>query len=154
MRRAFEPICRPHFKRLASGSHAPAADLNPMHQALRRQRSDRTVRRVRAHASGDRTLGRHGGRRAQGDHGGATGPPCGAGAWAVISDSLPALIWAAMALVLAGGAAISARRRAQETNARGPGLLLSLVLWAGIFALAFLVAQGADFWTRLASLFR
>ncbi len=67
---------------------------------------------------------------------------------------LQTLIWALMALILAGGAAVSARRRAIETNARGPGVLLSLAIWAGLFALVALLAQSADFWTRLTSFFR
>lgn len=67
---------------------------------------------------------------------------------------LQTLIWALMATILAGGAALSARRRALETKARGPGVLVSLALWAGIFALVVLLAQGADFWTKLATFFR
>lgn len=67
---------------------------------------------------------------------------------------LQTLVWALMALLLAGGAAVATRRRAIEANARGPGVLLSLVIWAGIFGIVILVAQGADFWMRLGSLFR
>ncbi|MBL8548272.1 MAG: hypothetical protein JNL81_17560 [Hyphomonadaceae bacterium] len=67
---------------------------------------------------------------------------------------LQTLIWAAMALILAGGAVVSARRRALDANAKGPGVLLSLALWAAIFLVVLLLAQGADFWVRLASFFR
>jgi len=67
---------------------------------------------------------------------------------------LQTIIWGVMALLIAGSAVFWARRRAVETNARGPGVLRSLVLWAGIIAILVIVVQAADFWARLGSLFR
>lgn len=67
---------------------------------------------------------------------------------------LQTIIWAVMALLIAGSAVVWARRRAVEKNASGPGVMLSFVVWAGIIALLVIIVQGADFWMRLASFFR
>jgi hypothetical protein len=67
---------------------------------------------------------------------------------------LQTIIWALMALLIAGGAGVWARQRATEKGARGPGVLLSLVIWGGLIALVVLLIQGAQFWTGLASSFR
>ncbi|MEQ1808758.1 MAG: hypothetical protein ABL889_02440 [Terricaulis sp.] len=63
------------------------------------------------------------------------------------------ILWALMALLIVGGAVLAARQRASETKSRGPGVVLSLLIWGGLIAFVVLLVQGAEFWARLASLF-
>lgn len=66
---------------------------------------------------------------------------------------LQTMIWALMALLIVGGAALTVRQRASETQSRGPGVVLSLLIWGGLIAFVVLLVQGAEFWAGLASLF-
>jgi hypothetical protein len=63
------------------------------------------------------------------------------------------LIYMLCAALLFAGAAFAARRRAKEVGARGPGMLVSLLIWGGIIFVIVVIIQGAAFWTALGSLF-
>ncbi|MBX3429954.1 MAG: hypothetical protein KF779_10260 [Hyphomonadaceae bacterium] len=66
---------------------------------------------------------------------------------------LQTVIWAVMAILVTGGAAIWARKRAAAENAGGPGVIASLLIWAATIAFVVLLVQGVDFWERLFSIF-
>lgn len=65
------------------------------------------------------------------------------------------LIYLVMALILVGGSALGlAQGRARGEEGKGPGAMTSLLIWAGLIGLLFLLYQGAQFWTNAPAMFR
>ena len=65
----------------------------------------------------------------------------------------PQVIYLVLALVVFGSSAF-AMNRYRRPGSQGPGLLMSLLIWAGVIALVVIIYQGANFWSALGSLFR
>lgn len=62
---------------------------------------------------------------------------------------LAPLVYALIALVLFGGGAFAASRRAKETGARGPGPIISLLIWLALIALVAVLWFGVQVWGGL-----
>lgn len=62
---------------------------------------------------------------------------------------LAPLAYALMALVLVGSGALAASRRAKAVGARGPGALVSLLIWMALIALVAVVYFGVQVWGGL-----
>ena len=64
------------------------------------------------------------------------------------------LIYLLLWLVLAAGGVMGVRQQQrEETTGKGPGVFMSLAIWAGVLALLVLLYRGAWFWNGIASLF-
>lgn len=63
------------------------------------------------------------------------------------------LVYLLVALLVFGSAAFAARQRAKEVEARGPGVLLSLLIWASAIAAVVLIYRSAQIWAAILSLF-
>jgi hypothetical protein len=62
------------------------------------------------------------------------------------------LAYALMVLILVGGGAFAVSRRAKAAGARGPGALVSLLIWLTLIALIAVLYFGAQFWSALLSM--
>ena len=58
-----------------------------------------------------------------------------------------------LALLIFGSAALWARGRAKQVGARGPGVLVSLLIWAGVIALLVVLVRAGEIWNAVLSLF-
>lgn len=67
---------------------------------------------------------------------------------------IPQLAYLLTGLVVVGAAVAWASRRAKAVGAKGPGVLVSLLIWGGLIAAVMLLYQGASIWTGMLSLFR
>jgi hypothetical protein len=63
------------------------------------------------------------------------------------------IIYLLLVAFLFGSAAVAAARN-RRAGAKGPGWLVSLLIWAGLIALIAVLYQGVQFWTTLGSIFR
>lgn len=68
------------------------------------------------------------------------------------AEYLAPLIYALMALVIFGGAAFSASQRAKATGARGPGPIVSVLIWLALIAIVAVLYFGAQVWGGLLGL--
>ena len=67
------------------------------------------------------------------------------------AGTLAPLVYALVALVIFGGAAFAASRRAKATGARGPGAIVSLLIWLALIAVVAVLWFGVQFWGGLVS---
>jgi hypothetical protein len=59
------------------------------------------------------------------------------------------ILYAVCAAILFGGAAFAARRRAQAVSAKGPGVIISLLIWFAIIAAVATIYFAFQVWGGL-----
>ena len=62
------------------------------------------------------------------------------------------IVYLLVALVIFGGAAVAASRRAKDTGAKGPGAVSSLLIWIALIALVTAIIFGLRIWGALFSM--
>lgn len=65
------------------------------------------------------------------------------------AEFLAPLVYALVALVIFGGAAASASQRAKATGARGPGPIVSVLIWLALIAVVAVLYFAAQVWGGL-----